>query len=289
MGPTVRRLPDGDSLVLVVRSAMFTSYVAIGDSFTEGVGDEVPGGGVRGWADLVALGLAQANAGTDAGPVRYANLAVRGRKLRPIVEQQLPAALTLRPGLLSINGGGNDLLRPRVSVDHVAGTLLRAVETAVDAGIHVLLLSGANPSSVMPMGGLMRRRGNELAMAVKLGRPPEDVTVVDNWGDAGLEDFRYWSTDRLHLNPLGHARVAANVLRALDVPVPAEWGVDEVAAAAAGPRARRTAAYYRDYVLPWIGRRLTGRSSGDGRNAKIPSLQPVDVPAPPPFTFQEDV
>jgi hypothetical protein len=29
-------------------------------------------------------------------------------------------------------------------------------------------------------------------------------------------------------------------------------------------------------VLPWIGRRLTGRSSGDGREAKIATLTPVD-------------
>lgn len=271
---TVRPRGRGVSLVDV-----FRSYVAIGDSFTEGVGDELPDGRVRGWADLVAIGLARVGA-TAQEPVRYANLAVRGRKLAPIVEEQLPAAIALRPELLTINGGGNDLLRPRVSVDRVADALLRAVRAATAEGIHVLLLSGANPSAVMPMGGLLRRRGNELAAAVRDRHPADGVTVVDNWGDEGLEDLRYWSSDRLHLNPLGHARVAANVLRSLDVPVPAEWGVDEVAAAAPGPRARRTAAYYRDHVLPWLGRRLTGRSSGDGRTAKIPALQPVD-----PFPF----
>ena len=258
----------------------FTGYVAIGDSFTEGVGDELPDGRVRGWADLVAVGLARASVAAGGPPVGYANLAVRGRKLRPIVEEQLPAAIALRPGLLSINGGGNDLLRPRVSVEWVADTLLTAVRRAVAEGIHVLLLSGANPSAVMPMGGLMRRRGNELAAAVRDKGLVDGVTVVDNWGDEALEDIRYWSSDRLHLNPLGHARVAANVLRALDIEVPEEWGVDEVAAAPSGPRARRTAAYYRQYVLPWIGRRLTGRSSGDGRTAKFPTLQPVDPSTP---------
>jgi hypothetical protein len=70
--------------------------------------------------------------------------------------------------------------------------------------------------------------------------------------------------------------VASNVLTAMGVAVPGEWGVEEVAAAPAGARSRRTAAYYREYVLPWIGRRLTGRSSGDGRLPKIPSLEYVD-------------
>ncbi|MEY2847735.1 MAG: hypothetical protein RI885_400, partial [Actinomycetota bacterium] len=98
----------------------FTSYVAIGDSFTEGVGDEVSGGRVRGWADLVAQGLALAS----SDPVTYANLAIRGRLLEPIVVEQAPAAIALRPALVSFNGGGNDMLRPRVDIARVADRLL---------------------------------------------------------------------------------------------------------------------------------------------------------------------
>ena len=90
----------------------YPSYVAVGDSFTEGVGDETPDGGVRGWADLVALGLALAS----PEPVSYANLAIRGRLLAPIVGDQLDAGIALAPRLLSLNGGGNDIMRPRVSI-----------------------------------------------------------------------------------------------------------------------------------------------------------------------------
>lgn len=256
---------------------MYRSYVAIGDSFTEGVGDELPDGRVRGWADLVAVGLAAA-----AGePVLYANLAIRGRKLAPIVGEQLDAALALRPQLLSINGGGNDIMRPRVAIDDVAGQTATAVRKAVGAGIHVLLLSGANPSDNLPGGGMVQRRGDELARRVRefVGEfmaPGGAVTFVDNFADAGLRDLRYWSIDRLHLGPFGHARVASNVLRAIDVPVPAEWGVEEVASQQATGRSRPSLTYYRQYVLPWVGRRLTGRSSGDGRSAKFPELTPID-------------
>lgn len=247
--------------------AAITDYVAIGDSFTEGVGDEVAGGRVRGWADFVALGLAHAS----TQPVRYANLAVRGRKLGPLLAEQLRPAIDLRPDLISLNGGGNDILRPRVSIDGIAQQIDDAVTEILDAGIHVLLLSGANPSRHLPLGSLVRRRGDQLAVAVRARYPRDGVTFVDNWADETLEDIRYWSADRLHLNALGHAKVAANVLGALGVPVPAEWGIDEVAHTAS----RNTAAYYRTYVLPWIGRRLTGRSSGDGRTAKIPALEVV--------------
>lgn len=251
---------------------MYTSYVAIGDSFTEGVGDDLPDGRVRGWADLVAVGLAAA----AAEPVLYANLAIRGRKLGPIIGEQLDAAIAMKPQLLSINGGGNDIMRPKVSIDDVAAQTAAAVSKATDAGIHVLLLSGANPSDNLPAGRTMQRRGDELAESVRAVMPENGVTFVDNFGDAGLRDLRYWSVDRLHLNALGHARVASNVLTALGAPVPAQWRVDEVAAQLPLGRRAPSLAYYREYVLPWIGRRLTGRSSGDGRSAKLAELTPVD-------------
>jgi lysophospholipase L1-like esterase len=250
---------------------MFSSFVAIGDSFSEGVGDQLPNGQVRGWADLVATGLAEAS---DT-PVSYANLAIRGRKLVPIIDEQLRPAIALKPQLLSFNGGGNDIMRPRIDISATAGQMLAAVQQAVDAGIQALLLSGANPSRHLPGGSLVRKRGNELTAAVRAGLPRAGVTFVDNWADETLEDIRYWSPDRMHLNAFGHARVASNVLQAIDVPVPESWRIEEVAEAPASIGSRRDVGYYREYVLPWIGRRLTGRSSGDGRTAKIATLTPV--------------
>ena len=246
----------------------FASYIAIGDSFTEGYGDELADGTPRGWADFVAQGLAA------AGPVSYANLAIRGRKLAPIVTEQLDAALTQHPALLSLNGGGNDLMRPRVSIGSIADQLVDAARRAAVVGTHVVLAGGANPSRHIPLGGLLQRRGDELAAAVKARLPIEGVTFVDNWSDRELAELKYWSIDQLHLNALGHARVAGNVLRALDIPVP-----DFEASELAGPRPR-AATYWREYVLPWIGRRLTGRSSGDNRLPKIATLTPV-VPGQP--------
>lgn len=246
----------------------FSSYVAIGDSFTEGVGDELVDGGVRGWADLVAFGLAAAS----TEPVSYANLAIRGRLLAPIVDEQLNAAIALSPALMSINGGGNDIMRPKVSIDAVADQLQAAVASAVESGIHVILLSGANPTRHIPLGARIERRGDALAAAVRERVPASGVTFVDNWGDAELTELRYWSVDKLHLNPLGHRRVATNILRALNVAVP-DWPDEPLELERPG-----VIAYWRGYVFPWIGRRLTGRSSGDGREPKIATLQIVELP-----------
>ena len=147
----------------------FTSFAAVGDSFTEGVGDELPDGQVRGWADLVAQGLAV----SSPESVTYANLAIRGRLLDAILEEQLPAAIALKPQLLSLNGGGNDILRPRVSIDEVAQRLVDGAKQALDAGIHVILLSGANPSDHLPMGKRIGARGDALAAAVHAKIPPQ--------------------------------------------------------------------------------------------------------------------
>ncbi|MGO2751187.1 MAG: SGNH/GDSL hydrolase family protein [Pseudoclavibacter sp.] len=244
----------------------FTSFAAVGDSFTEGVGDELPDGHVRGWADLVAQGLAV----SSSAQVTYANLAIRGRLLDAILEEQLPAAIALKPQLLSLNGGGNDILRPRVSIDAVAQRLVDGAKEALDAGIHVILLSGANPSDHLPMGKRIGARGDALAAAVHAKIPAQPgLTFVDNWADPELRHLDYWSRDRLHMGVAGHRRVAANVLTALDVPAP-DFGPQ-----AASIQRPRNSEYWREYVLPWIGRRLTGKSSGDTRKPKYPTLDPV--------------
>lgn len=258
----------------------FRSYAAVGDSFTEGMGDELPDGSPRGWADLVAASLARAAASADAAesaepgtPFGYANLAIRGRLLNPIIDEQLDVAIALKPDLLSLNGGGNDIMRPKVSVEWVADRLAESAEKALAAGIHVLLLSGANPTQHIPLGARIEVRGEQLAAAVRERVPASgEVTFVDNWSDVELTDLRYWSVDKLHLNALGHRRVASNVLTALGIPVPS-WEDEQLDLQRPG-----TIAYWRGYVLPWIGRRLTGRSSGDGREPKRPTLMPVELP-----------
>lgn len=239
-------------------------FVAIGDSFTEGVGDVLPDGRERGWADLAAQGWANA-----AGhPIQYANLAIRGKLAWPIVDEQLESALALKPTHLSFNGGGNDMLRPRPSIEHIADAFSRVLERCDEEGVTVILLSGANPSGQLPLGSLVQRRGDQLSAAVlRRVRDRPDVVRALNWPDRELSRPAYWSEDRLHMNGAGHHRVAARVLHALGFEPPESWWrpADAVTSGASG------VAYYRHHVGPWVRRRVTRTSSGDGRKPKYPS------------------
>lgn len=241
-------------------------YVAIGDSFTEGVGDERPDGSVRGWADLVAQGLADAT----GQPIQYANLAIRGRLLAPIIAQQLEPALSLGPTLISFNGGGNDMLRPGTDIPWVVGETKKALLRILETDTMPLLLAGANPTVGIPSGNAVKTKGDALtAAATELARGI-GVPICDNWNDRVLARREYWSHDRLHLAPVGHHRVAANVLRTLGYDAPLDWRLD--ADPQPAPSRLDELRYTRDHVLPWIKRRLTGRSSGDGRTAKHPEF-----------------
>jgi lysophospholipase L1-like esterase len=247
-------------------------YAAIGDSFTEGVGDELPDGAVRGWADRVAAGLVA----TRGGDVQYANLAVRGRLLAPIVTEQLEAALALTPAptLITLNGGGNDMLRPGADVRHLVALTERAVRRCADAGVRLVLLSGADPSDRLPFGRRIHRRAAALTAGVAGLAAAHGAEFVDVFHDTEIRRPEYWSADRLHLNGLGHQRVAELVLAALGE------GPEAKAASAGSPAARRLLAearYYREHVLPWIHRRLRGRSSGDDRTGKYLDWIPVQA------------
>ena len=237
-------------------------YVAVGDSFTEGVGDDLPDGSVRGWADLVAQGIADA-----AGePIAYANLAIRGKLLGPILAEQLEPALELTPTITTFNGGGNDMLRPRTNLAWISERTEYALGRIRGAGAEPVLLAGANPTAGIPGGARVKQKGDALVAAAAALADRLDVRFADNWSDPILAQRQYWSHDRLHLGPVGHHRVAANVLRALDVDPPGDWVID--AAPTPLPTRAEQLRYTRDHVLPWVKRRLTGRSSGDGRAPK---------------------
>lgn len=62
---------------------------------------------MRGWADRFAQRLAR-----DNPPLEYANLAVRGRRLAEVRDEQLDTALAMRPDLVGFCAGMNDVTAP---------------------------------------------------------------------------------------------------------------------------------------------------------------------------------
>lgn len=189
-------------------------FVALGDSYTEGVGDPEPRslGGLRGWADRVAEELSAGQPG-----FAYANLAVRGMLLRQILDGQLAPALALKPDLIAMSGGGNDILFRRGDPDKLAVKMDRAVEILAATDAKVLLFAGPDWGGT-PVFSQIRGRiaiYNEHLHKIALRH---HVTMVDLWCLPELQDVRMWDPDRLHLSPLGHHAVAVATLNALAVP-----------------------------------------------------------------------
>lgn len=243
------------------------SFVAIGDSFTEGLNDVLPDNTMAGWADRFAAMLAR-----RPGGVRYANLAVRGRLLDRIVAEQVPTAIAAKPDLISFSAGGNDVLRTGFDVDATAARYEQAVVRMRATGARVLVFTGFDVGST-PVLRLARGRiaiYNELLRGIA---QRHGCDLVDLWTLSPLRDRRIaFSDDRLHLSAAGHERVCRLVARTLGVPAPdpfAPW--PEIVSAEASRR--DDLLWARTHFLPWIGRHLRGRSSGDEITAKRPVLE----------------
>lgn len=261
------------------------SFVAVGDSFTEGLDDPHPdGSGYRGWADRVAARLAAehraANGGSHAAETpgfRYANLAVRGRLFDAIVDTQVPAALRMRPELISFAGGGNNVLRRRFDAGPMLARFAEVVSTMRAAGADVIIFRWANVTVRLPGRRIIGPRMQVLNAAVGEVAEKYGAILVDLWQDEEFHNPRLWSEDRLHLSASGHRRVAAHVLTALGIEPEASWF------AAAEPPLRRTwitarahdLRWARQHLAPWVRRRLAGTSSGDLVGPKRPVLGPV--------------
>src|SRR5690554_6702646 len=227
----------------------WTRYVALGDSFTEGIGDPEPlsPGGNRGWADRVAEVLA-----AQAEGFSYANLAIRGRLLQQIIDEQVEPALELRPDLITISAGGNDIIRPNTDPDNVANRLEEAVARLRSDGATVVMFNGPDIGGTPVLGRLRGKvaiyNENLRAIARK-----HDAIVADMWALRELTDPRMWAPDRLHFSPIGHQTIARMVLDSLGV----EHDLEPFQADPLPKRSWRQArvedvVWAREHFAPWI-------------------------------------
>ena len=250
----------------------YRRFVAIGDSFTEGVGDPDPRrpNGLRGWADRVAEVLGATTPGFG-----YANLAIRGRKLRTVMDEQLEPALALRPDLVTSYAGANDIMRPKVDIDALATTYDRAVERLVEAGAGVVLFTAFDPGG----SAIYRPLRGRFALYNEAVREIADrhgARIADFWRLREYRDWGYWDTDRMHMGPAGHQRMAMAVLDVLGVPHDLEPLPPTVHPELTTRELRaKNIEWARTHAAPWVQRRLTGRSSGDGVSPKRPDLAPI--------------
>lgn len=251
---------------------IFHRYVAIGDSQTEGLHDARPDGSLRGWADRFAEFLARHNP-----EVRYANLAVRGKRVGEIRAVQLEPALRLAPDLATVVGGINDVLRPGSQIEQIADELEAMFAPLAASGCTVM-----TATFPLPTTGFTKRvapRLRELNAAIRRRAQHHGVIIVDCEPVTAAADLRLWDRDRIHLNPTGHTRLAEAFAGTL-IGEHDEWK-------AALPPARAPhrlsaagseLAWIARYLVPKLLRVARGVSSGDGRVAKRPRLERVEIP-----------
>lgn len=254
-------------------------YVAIGDSFTEGIGDPEPrsAGGHRGWADRVAEVLS-----STTEDFAYANLAIRGRLLQQIIDEQVEPALQLQPDLVTVSAGGNDIIRPGTDPDEIAARFEAMVVRLGSGGATVVMFNGPD-IGMTPV--LSRVRGkvaiyNENLRAIA---QKHDAIVADMWALRELSDPRMWAPDRLHFSPLGHHTIARMVLDSMGVPHELEPLRPEPLPKSSWRHARvEDIVWAREHFVPWVIRRLRHQSSGDGIAPKRPGYEPAEPPSDSP-------
>ncbi|MFI5860311.1 SGNH/GDSL hydrolase family protein [Streptomyces sp. NPDC051546] len=275
------------------------SYAALGDSFTEGVGDPGPGDTFLGWADRLAVLLADRREeqherrqeqqhepyegqhghpgeAARSGGFRYANLAVRGRLPDQIVAGQVPRAKELAPDLVTFCAGGNDIIRPGSDPDAVAERYEAAVRDLTGSVGLVVITTGFDTRDV-PVLKHMRGKIATFSAHVRSIADRYECPVLDLWSLKSIQDRRAWDADRLHLSPEGHTRVALRAAQVLGLDTPADpdqpW--PPMRPRGSVDTTRDNIHWAREHLVPWIGRRLRGESSGDHVQAKRPDLLPL--------------
>jgi lysophospholipase L1-like esterase len=254
----------------------FRRYVAIGDSSTEGLEDPDGAGGYIGWADRLAQHIAD---GQDE-PLEYANLAIRGLRTHDIRVGQLSDALAMRPDLLTVFAGMNDVIGPRCDFHRVRAEHVIIFGEARRAGCTVATFTMPDPAAVNPLAANLRERVDKLNAIIRSEAAARGVLVVDFEAYPVAEDPRLWFDDRLHGNTLGHTKMAAALAWRLGIA-----GFDEswseplpqvVAARTRRERLTRDVDWAVHYLAPWVGKGIRGLPARLGREPKrpIPTIVP---------------
>ncbi len=233
--------------------------------------DEKIHGQYRGWADRVADVMATAHP-----DFTYANLAIRGKLVQQVIDEQIAPALDQVTGpetLISFHAGANDVIRPGYNAEIVLAQYADAVRRIASSGATVLLFTvlertgNTGRSAKMWEERFSAFNKNVRAVALEVG-----AIIADANEEPAFSDRRFLAFDRLHLNAIGHDRVAQAVQEILDLPFDSAWR-EPLPPAKPEPKILRalvTTLWFVTFALPWMWRRARGKSSGDGRSCKYP-------------------
>lgn len=260
-----RRRPERPIVPEPAARVPWSSFVALGDSITEGMCDDsrMPAGVHVGWADRLALLLA----GSRPDGLRYANLAVRSRRVEHVETEQLPRALELRPQLVSVLIGANDLVRRGADPVVLARRVELVVHRLREAGCDVLLGTPFLPA--LPVSRLIAGPFAEFSSELRRVAGATDALLLDLDVYPELADPSVWAQDKVHLRPRGHRILAYRAAERLGVPhARALGGLEAVLHDDDDGRPRLPGSWVRVHAVPWAWRRIRGRTAGDGLGPK---------------------
>jgi len=234
--------------------------------------DEIINGQYRGWADRIADVMAQ-----EEPEFTYLNLAVRGKLLKQVIDYQLPVASGYVTGpdtLLSFHAGANDALRPSYKPEVAQALYAEGVRRAAATGATLMLFTVLERTGNSGRGSdVWAARFSEFNKIVHVVGAEVGAIIVDANSETFFSDNRFLAFDRLHLNAEGHNRVAQALLEKLGYQFDASWRIPLPPAPKPSWLSRQISStiWFFSFGLPWIWRRMRGKSSGDGRSAKYPT------------------
>lgn len=251
----------------------YRSYVAIGDSLSEGLGDFTFDAGreQNGWTDRLAALISRET--RDQGyDFHYANLAIRGASLDKVMRQQAPEALRLQPDLITVMAGSNDLLTRTEKLPQLQAKFREGIQQLVASGADVVVANTINPLHLRIFAPL-RVRAERVTDLVESVANEFDLPVIDVYRIERFRDLCFWADDMVHFSGHGHARVANQAAELLTL----NYRFEELEAEKMSAPARGLADTFewvtRD-VIPFFERRIRGVTSGDGMSPKWPTLEP---------------
>jgi lysophospholipase L1-like esterase len=252
--------------------AGYRRYVAIGDSQTEGLWDGEDSIGLIGFADRLAAIVDSHYPG-----LTYANLAVRSRRIRDVLAEQLPQALAMRPDLVTVCIGMNDVTRPGPHFDQALADLEHLHAQLALSGATVATTTFPDLAQILPVGRLLATRVVRINATIRAAADRHGFCLVDLYGAPSMTDPDIWSADRVHGSAKGHALFAAAAAEALGLPGSShDWALANGAVRPSfRSRMYAQALWTQNMLMPWIWRHARGRSSGDGRGPKRPRLERV--------------
>lgn len=192
---------------------MWKRFVAIGDSFTEGIGDEVEGIALKSWVDhFVQL---------CENDLNYANFAKRGLVTKEIRSQQLEKALSFNPDLVSLIAGANDVLKGRWNHHAYKNDMEFMIDTLSKTGANIIIANLPDFTVRLPLASEKKQvvkeqllEANEVILS--LSREYK-LHHVDFWNHHLVNDNTLWSNDLIHPNSKGYVKVAELIFSSLPV------------------------------------------------------------------------